>query len=262
MGLQSEEKLRRAKGASHLKKLESISLLALVAALLPAAAVAREPSQIQFPAGPAPTGPVTAGFLQQPGTNPFYGLNSSGGQNGQLPGMQAGGGAPGMGSMGAPNLPIGQGANNIIQQILSTRIPPGTVLTGTINDEISSTKSENGDLFSIILDDGFFLNGIEVIPRNARIVGTVVNVQKAASQRGMGQPGTVEIALTTLVFPDGRSLPFVGQLDHNPSSIQKQPPKVVNSGFGIGSYGQQLSSMFGSFSQNNGYLQIDSQPWS
>ncbi len=241
-----------------MKRIELLSLLALVSALAPAAAaIAREPSQIQYPAGPAPTGPVTAGFLNQPGTNPFYGLNSSGGQNGALPGMPSAGGAPGMGGAGAPgapNFPVGAGANNIIQQILSTRIPPGTVLTGTINDDLSSQKSQIGDLFSIVLTDGFFLNGLEVIPRNARIVGTVVNVREAGAQRGGGMPGTVEIALTTLVFPDGRSTPFVGNFDHNPSSIQKKPPKVANSGFGLGSYGQQLTSMFGSFSQNSGIM--------
>src|SRR5208283_6179942 len=65
---------------------------------------------------------------------------------------------------------------------------------------------------------------------------------------------SVEISLTTLVFPDGRSMPFGGTLDHNPAAIQKQPPKVVNAGFGIGSYGQQLTSMFSSFGQNSGYL--------
>jgi hypothetical protein len=237
-----------------LNRLISLSLIAL---LLPLAqsgdALAREAYQMQNPAGPAPTGPVTGGFLQQPGNNPFAGINTSGGQNGSFPGMApAGGGAPGMG--GAPRFPIGGGANNIIQQILSTRIPTGTVLTGTLNDDLSSQKSETGDLFSIVLTDGFFLNGIEVIPRNARIVGTVVAVTKAGSQRGMGMPGTVEIGLTTLVFPDGRSIPFGGNLDHNPASIQKKPPKVANGGFGLGSYGQQVTSMFNSFGQNSGYL--------
>jgi hypothetical protein len=219
----------------------------------PGSVMAREAYQMQNPTGPAPTGPVTAGFLQQPGNNPFAGLNTSGGQNGALPGMGAGT-APGGAPPGMGGYPIGAGANNIIQQILSTRIPTGTVLTGTMNDELSSQKSEVGDLFSIVLNDGFFLNGFEVIPRNARIVGTVVSVTRAASQRGMGMPGTVEISLTTLVFPDGRSMPFGGVIDHNPSAIQKKPPKVVNAGFGLGSYGQQISSMFGSFGQNSGYL--------
>jgi hypothetical protein len=227
--------------------------MALTLPLLQAgAAMAREPYQMQNPGGPTPTGPVTTGFLNQPGNNPFAGMGTSGGQNGSFPGMSPGaGGVPGMGPGG---FPVGGGANNIIQQILSTRIPTGTVMTGTLNDDLSSKKSQTGDLFSIVLNDGFFLNGIEVIPRNARIVGTVVNVMRAGGQHGMGMPGTVEISLTTLVFPDGRSMPFGGNIDHNPAAIQKKPPKVVNSGFGLGSYGQQLTSMFGSFSQNSGYL--------
>jgi len=208
---------------------------------------------MQNPAGPAPTGPFGTGFLQTPANTPFATLNSSGGQNGALPGMGLGTAAvPGMGG-GPPSFPIGQGSNNIIQQILSTRIPTGTVLTGTLHDDLSSHKSQVGDLFSIILDDGFFLNGIEVIPRRARIIGTVVSVTGSSARGGMGMPGNVSIGLTTLVFPDGRSMPFGGVLDHNPAAIQKQPPKVVNSGFGLGSYGQQLGSMFGSFG-NVGYM--------
>jgi len=215
---------------------------------------------MQHPAGPPPTGPVTSGFLQQPGNNPFAGLNSSGGKNGPLPGMSPppGMAAPvtaGMGSvpgLGMPNYPVGGGTNSIIQQILSTRIPTGTVLTGKLKDDLSSHKSEVGDLFSIVLEDGFFLNGIEVIPRNARIVGTVVNVKPANNANGMGMPGTMSIGLTTLVFPDGRSMPFGGNLDHNPAAIQKQPPKVMGSGFGIKSYGQQVTSMFQSFSSGIG----------
>ena len=235
-----------------MKKLVSVSLVALLSALIQSgAAFAREAYQMQNPAGPVPTGPFGTGFLQTPANTPFSTLNSSGGQNGPLPGMGPGAGqVPGM---GAPSFPIGQGGNNIIQQILSTRIPTGTVITGTLHDDLSSHKSEVGDLFSIVLDDGFFLNGIEVIPRKARIVGTVVNVARATTQGGVGMPGNVSISLTTLVFPDGRSMPFGGVLDHNPAAIQKKPPKVVNAGFGLGSYGQQLSSMFGSFG-NNGYM--------
>ena len=241
---------------------------------------AREQSQMQHPAGPPPTGPITSGFLQQPGYNPFAGLNTSGGKNGPLPGMSAPpgtaapvvqgmGAVPGMGSapvmgsapggipgstpgIGAPSFPVGGGANSIIQHILSTRIPTGTVLTGTLKDDLSSHKSEVGDLFSIVLQDGFFLNGVEVIPRNARIVGTVVNVKSASNANGMGMPGTMSIGLTTLVFPDGRSMPFGGNIDHNPAAIQKKPPKVMGSGFGIKQYGQQLSSMFGSFGSGIG----------
>ncbi|MBU6451432.1 MAG: hypothetical protein KGS72_06620 [Cyanobacteria bacterium REEB67] len=225
------------------------SFLALGCLSLALPAAAREAYQMQNPAGPAPSGPITSGFLQQPANNPFADLNKGGAPiGGGIPGTGAGYGA----ATGAPNFPVGQGSNSIIQQLLSTRIPAGTVLTGTLNDDLSSHKSEVGDLFSIVLKDGFFLNGNEVIPRNARIVGTVVSVTRARSSNGMGMPGNMSIGLTTLVFPDGRSMPFGGQLDHNPAAIQKKPPKVVGSGFGIKQYGQQLSSMFGSFGNGSG----------
>jgi len=252
-----------------LNRLHTFTIFGLVlATCLPIgfcpSSIGREPSQIQNPDGPPPTGPVTTGFLQQPGNNPFAGLNTSGGQNGAMPGMgaPAGGSIPGMGggpggAMGGAGMGGGSPANAMIQQILSTRIPTGTVLTGTLSDDISSHKSQVGDLFSIVLSDGYFLNGFEVIPRNARIVGTVVSVAHAGSGGGMGMPGNVSIGLTTLVFPDGRSMPFGGMLDHNPAAIQTKPPKVVGAGFGLGSYGQQISSMFGSFGGNMGYLRAN-----
>jgi hypothetical protein len=223
-------------------------------ALAQSGADCREQYQMQNPPGPAPTGPVTGGFLQNSMGDQFSNLNKGGAPlGGGMPGTGAGSST--LGATGVPNYPVGNNSNNIIQQILSTRIPTGTVLTGVLNDDLSSKESQVGDLFSIVLKDGFFLNGNEVIPRNARIVGTVVSVQRAQGQNGMGMPGTVNIGLTTLVFPDGRSMPFGGHLDHNPAAIQKNPPKVMGSGFGIKQYGQQLTSMFGSFGSGMGFVQ-------
>src|SRR5690606_9731054 len=118
----------------------------------------------------------------------------------------------------------------------------------------SSKKSERGDIFSIVLEDGYINNGQLIIPPGARILCTVVGTFAAANQR-MGMPGRVTIALQTLVFPDGRSTKFFGLIDHNPAHDQLSEPKTKFAGFGLSDYGQSLKGMVGSFGSGIGWVQ-------
>lgn len=106
------------------------------------------------------------------------------------------------------------------KSIVSTRVPAGTVLTGILEDDLSSNKSRQGDVFSIRLQDGLVLNGVEVIPKQSKIICSVNN---SISSKGLrsGQPGSVSISLQTLVFPDGSHTQFYGFIDHNPAQDAK-----------------------------------------
>jgi hypothetical protein len=110
------------------------------------------------------------------------------------------------------------------QQQLSNRIAAGTVLSGILEDNLSSLKSKRGDIFSIRLQDGFAVNGNQIVPPNSRIVGTVTDVVSAKSYR-QGAPGTLSVSLQSLVLPDGRNIPFFGFIVWDPTMAKHQPSK-------------------------------------
>lgn len=158
-------------------------------------------------------------------------------------------GVPGSLNQGSPPshmIPGHPGSSHHINQILSTRIPVGTVLTGNLDTELSSKKSKTGDIFAIVLPEGFVNQGLVVIPPGSKIVGTVVN---SISARDMtrGMPGQLRVGLQSLVFPDGRTTKFHGFIDRNPAHEMDEEPKTRFSGFNLGDYGQQVKGMLGSF---------------
>jgi hypothetical protein len=221
---------------------KSLFLLCLLLCGVQLSASAREQSQMQHPDGPPPTGPLGSGFFQN---------NAPGGaSNGGIPGLMQ------QAAMGNRNSlmtnPLAR--NEMVQQILSTRIPVGTVLTGVLTEDISSKKSVPGDLFYIVLPDGFYLSGREVVPRQSIVVGKIVGVVAAAMHKRGGQPGHVELGLTTLQFPDGRSCNFTGNIERNPAHDMKTAPTVRNAAMNIGDYGKQLTSMVGSFGSGFGFV--------
>jgi hypothetical protein len=108
-------------------------------------------------------------------------------------------------------------------QMSTARVGPGTILTAILDDTLSSTSSKAGDVFSMRLQDGYSVNGKEVIPPQSRIIGTVI-AAKSARLSHTGMPGSLDISLQTLVFPDGRTTPFFGYVEHNPSADMKHKP--------------------------------------
>jgi hypothetical protein len=104
---------------------------------------------------------------------------------------------------------------DFLQRMQTGTLPAGTVLTGILENDLSSKKSKAGDVFSIRLEDGFSINGTEVIPKQSKILGSV-STAVASHSRKAGHPGSLTIALQTLIFPDGRTTQFWGFIEHNP----------------------------------------------
>ncbi|HEY9718722.1 MAG TPA: hypothetical protein V6C69_14710 [Trichormus sp.] len=109
------------------------------------------------------------------------------------------------------------------KQFSAARVGPGTVLTAILDDTLSSSNSKTGDIFSLRLQDGYSVDGTEIIPKQSRIIGTVISA-KSARLNHTGMPGSLDISLQTLVFPDGRTTPFFGYIEHNPSTDLKHKP--------------------------------------
>lgn len=145
------------------------------------------------------------------------------------------------------------GSPAFMNQILGSRIPVGTVLTGVIDADLSSKKSKPGDIFAVQLPEGFVNNGIVVVPPGSRIVGTIVNAASAGQMRS-GMPGQLTVGLQSLVFPDGRTTTFHGYIDQNPAHELEDEPKSRYSGFNMGDYGKQVKGMLGSFAGGIGWV--------
>ncbi len=206
-----------------------ISLAALICLSLPLAAEARNQWEIQHPEMPQ----GQDGALQP----------------GQMPG-QLHKGIPQQ--MTQPKY-IGKGfwQGNFSGTV--NRVAPGVVLTGVLEDEISSGANKPGDVFALNLEQGYVQNDMQVIPKGSKIVGAITHVIPAKMQRG-GAPGSVQISLQSLVLPDGTHLPFGGFISHNPNHAYENPHKKRNLGFDIKDTGHHIAGMMGSFTNGVGFM--------
>jgi hypothetical protein len=180
---------------------------------------ARNPWQIQQPPGPPPTGPVGAGGLQAP-------------------------------------VPLGLvpkiGPDFWRQQ--SNQIPAGTVFSTILQEDISSAKSKVGDSFQLILPEGYFQNGVMLVPPGSMVVGSVHTVTPAFLMNH-GNPGRIDVSLQALILPTGQSLPISAFIDHNPAHDPVDPKKAAQvhySGSSLKDYGGMFTSFLGQFGRGIG----------
>lgn len=147
-----------------------------------------------------------------------------------------------------PPTPRGMGAGsvgaNIWKSAGSNRVPIGTLLSGVLEDDLSSGKNKRGDIFAIRLEDGYFRNGVEVVPRHSRIVGAVVNAVPSRNT-GLGHPGNLQVNLQAIVFPDGSNTPISGFLVHNSNMDETQNPRKANVGQAASYYPKATLSSLG-----------------
>jgi hypothetical protein len=135
----------------------------------------------------------------------------------------------------------------------ANQLSAGTVLTAILEDDLASNKNQAGDTFTLILQDGYVSGGLQVIPSNSRIVGTIISAMPAKSFR-QGSPGRLDVSLQTLIFPNGKHIPIFANIDHNPNHDLTDLPKKRFSGPSLADYGQSVVSMFGSFTSGLGFM--------
>lgn len=214
-------------------------LFAVFAVIFDQMAMAREQWQIDRP-NPPPMIPKSWNpNAIQPEQKPFHPVTSNSSpisQHGSVPGK--------------PGAFMG---NHHIRSILGSRIPVGSVLTGVMETELSSEKSQAGDIFAIILDHGFSANNIQIVPPGSKIIGTVVSASSSGNYRN-GMPGQLTVGLQSLVFPDGRTTKFTGFIDQNPAHEQEEEVQTRNAGLNLGDYGKQIKGMLGSFAGGIGWV--------
>lgn len=135
--------------------------------------------------------------------------------------------------------------------LLVGRITPGTVLTGILEDTVSSNKSKAGDVFAFTLTDGLVKGETQVLPQGSRIVGVVTQAVPAARMR-TGHAGQVQVSLQSIVFPDGAHIPFYGFIDINPAHQLQNAPQKRYAGSDLRDYSSRVTGMLGSFSSGLG----------
>jgi hypothetical protein len=132
---------------------------------------------------------------------------------------------------GASNLATYSSANNFLES--------GVILTGTLEDDLSSKKNKKGDVFSIVLADGYSQAGRQILPAGSKIVGVIVAAIPAKVMQH-GIPGRLEISLQTFVLADGRSTPIFAFIERNPNLDIKHDPEKVSKAPPFAGYASSL----------------------
>jgi len=82
-----------------------------------------------------------------------------------------------------------------------TKITEGTEVRLRLLDSVSSATATQGQRFNLELDDDIRVDGVVVVPRGAKALGTVVHAKK----RGfMGKGGELNVMVDYLVINDER----------------------------------------------------------
>jgi len=81
------------------------------------------------------------------------------------------------------------------------KIPEGTDVRLQLVEKLSSSTATEGQRFNLVTDEDVKINGIVVIPRGSKAVGTVV----AAKKRGfMGKAGDLSVQINYVVLGEDR----------------------------------------------------------
>lgn len=147
-------------------------------------------------------------------------------------------------SMPLPSLAQGfEGASSLHGK--TVMMPRGTTFEGRMDLTIGSSKSRQGQPFTISMSAPVLANGTDVlIPAGSQIVGEVVEAIPASDvphPKGMKPSGKLRVQLTSLRTPDGITYPLVASLAADGYMQGGSGPITPNKnlGGGIGYVGTQ-----------------------
>lgn len=105
-------------------------------------------------------------------------------------------------------------------------ITPGTFVTVTVNQTLSSDKNHAGDAFSATLAAPIIANGVVVAQRGQTLGGRVVAAEKAGRVEGTSK---LQVQLTDLTLVDGTQTPIQSQFINwrGPTSVGRDAAAVA-----------------------------------
>lgn len=83
----------------------------------------------------------------------------------------------------------------------AAKIPEGTDVRLRVTEQVSSATATEGQRFGLVLDEDVQVNGMVLIHRGAKAVGTVVHSQK---RRRLGKAGELNVQVNYLLIGDQR----------------------------------------------------------
>jgi hypothetical protein len=78
----------------------------------------------------------------------------------------------------------------------ATRLPEGADVKLRVVDKVTSASATEGQRFNLELEEDVLVNGVVVVPRGAKAVGTVVNARKRGH---MGKAGELNVLVNYLI---------------------------------------------------------------
>lgn len=78
----------------------------------------------------------------------------------------------------------------------ATKLPEGTDVRLQITEKLSSATATEGQRFNLVLDEDILVDGVVLVPRGAKAVGTVVSSHKRGH---MGKAGDLNVQINYLV---------------------------------------------------------------
>jgi hypothetical protein len=82
-------------------------------------------------------------------------------------------------------------------------ITSGTPITVRLNEKISTNTNYTGDTFTATLDQPIVIDGFVIADRGSRVIGKVVNAEKAGRVKGLAD---LSLALTQIHTTDGQNV--------------------------------------------------------
>lgn len=102
-----------------------------------------------------------------------------------------------------------------VRQPRTMTIPSGTVLSIRLGEKLSTDVNTPGDAFRGSLEAPLILNGAVIADRGSRVLGKVVNAEKAGKVKGVSD---LQLALTEINTTDGQ------RVDIQTATLDKQGP--------------------------------------
>lgn len=102
-------------------------------------------------------------------------------------------------------------------------VPAGTVVQVRTTTLLSSRLHPTGSQFTATLDAPLVVDGQEVAPQGATVVGRVAESNPGGRIRGKA---FIELELTSLTLPDGRSMPLATELSGREANGTKKKDAV------------------------------------
>ncbi len=92
-------------------------------------------------------------------------------------------------------IPILVAAVGLAQTDASLEIPTGTTIRIRMIDKLNSEQNQSGDTFHATLDEPITVNGRQLYPKGADILGRIIDVHKTGQ---LSEPGELDLTLLTV----------------------------------------------------------------